>query len=257
MFEKLIFPVEKKPIYHAGKQTTKSKIVRTDSNKVISVVSNDYLLIPNRLIIDGIMKEFHGLLDISHDGYMKKKLFTNERYSSFELPLNFKAIEVAVGDAIGATLRVENSYDTTKALTVSVNALRLVCSNGMTVNKEIFSSKVKHIGDLSPEDVVSDMINKVSERAESSFNFLGEKMSQMTEKFLTPKMKEEFVEILSKQPAYIVKAILAQMQENKPETLWDLYNCVTFVMTHKAKPGRFNTLKIEDEINQSVLSLGN
>lgn len=257
MFESFIFPVEKKPIHHAGRQTKKSKIIRTDTNNVVSVVSNDYLLIPNRLVIDSIMKEFHSYIDTSQDKYMRKKLFCNERYTTFELALKYNPIEIRDDDAISATIRVENSYDTTKALTVSVNALRLVCSNGIVANREIFASKVNHIGNLSPEDVVEEMIESVKKKAYEEFVGLGKFMKKMTGEFLTEEMKQDFVKALIQQPAYISKGIISEMEKNKPETLWDLYNCVTFVTTHMSKPGRHNTFKIEDKINKSILSMVN
>jgi len=256
MFEKILFPVRKEKFLYNNKETGKSLIIREDTNDLISVVSDDYLLIPNRLVVDNLLKEFSGIIEMN-TARIKQNTFSNINYSSLSFDLKYPKREVKTGDVVGAVLRVENSYDTTKALRVSMNALRLVCSNGMTVDSEIFHSKTKHIGDAKAEEVVLEMITKVKDKGEEKFLGLGERFLEMANTELTPDIKEEFIKIISSHPKYVVEAITNQIISTKPKDLWDLYNCVTYVATHDMDRSRYSTLKTEEELNKSVISLMN
>lgn len=249
MFEEILFPVKKQPIIYNGQETGRSMIIREDKDEFVSVVSDDYLLIPNRLVLDSLMKEFNTIID----NKKKPQVFSNGSYSSISFNLRYPQQEIKVGDTVGAVIRLENSYDTTKALRVSMNALRLVCSNGMTVDKPLFQSKMKHIGNVNASDVVSDMIQSIGEKGEETFLSLNEQFIEMANTSLTPEIKQKFIETLAEYPNYVTEHIVRQITEGQPKDLWDLYNCVTYVTTHEMDRNKFSTLKAEEELNKEIL----
>lgn len=249
MLKKFLFPVRKEKITHGEAESGFSKIIREDTDRLISVVSDSYLLIENQLIYDSISREFGDLQIID------KFSFSNDSYSSLSFELPFEKREVSVGDAVGAMLRVENSYDTTKALTISINAMRLVCANGMIVNDTIFQSKTKHIGDKNVEQIIGDMMSSISNKAEGSFQQTVRNFSKMKKKKLTPELKQRFVMALTELPQFFVSHVVDEINRSNPKNLWELYNCVTYVCTHKMKRDIFQTVITEDSVNKEILQL--
>jgi hypothetical protein len=253
MFEEILFPVKKKPILYNGQETGRSMIIREDKDEFVSIVSDDYLLIPNRLVLDSVVREFSGIID----NKQKPQLFSTGAYSSVSFNLKYPTKEVKVGDNVGAVIRIENSYDTSKSLRVSMNAVRLVCSNGMTVDSPLFQSRVKHIGNIQPEDVVQEMIGSIGEKGEETFVGLNETFMQMAKTELTDDIKNKFIKTLSDYPNYVVEHIVKQITETNPVDLWDLYNCVTYVTTHNMDRNKFSTLKAEEDLNKEILQFIN
>lgn len=249
MLEKYLFPVEKQKIYHDEYESGFSKVVRADNNKLISVVTDNYLLIENKEIYSHLLENF-GELKMMNDFS-----FSNDRYSSMSFELPFEAREVEVGDTVSAMLRIENSYDTTKSLTVSINAMRLVCSNGMIVNDSIYQSKTKHIGDKNVDDIISEMMLSIGSTAERSFEQTVVMFTKMKSKKLTKTLKEQFVKSLAEYPQFFSKIVTDEIIRTNPNNLWELYNCVTYACTHKLKRNIHSTVKTEDSVNNKIISL--
>lgn len=249
MFEKILFPVRKEPFFYAGQETGKSLIIREDSNELISVVSNDYLLIPNRLIIDEMLKSQSEILN-----FQKSSIYSNGSSFKVELGLKYDNIEVQPGDFVGAILSLENSYDGSKSLRLSLNAERLVCSNGMKTNQLLYSSSTRHIGDKTPEDVVREMITFFDEGVET-FGSAANKLVSMTKKKLDEKIKKKFLSMFKDHPNYVMELIAEEILKEKPSTLWDLYNCFTYTMTHKIDRSKQSLLSMEEQISEKILSL--
>lgn len=257
MFEKVIFPVKREPLIHNGQPTKRDIISREDTGEFISVVSEEYLLVENKLIIDNLLKEFKTLIDFSDIKAIQKNVFSSNNYFSFAFDLNYPKLEVKVNDYVGAVLKIENSYDGTSSLRVSMNAKRLVCSNGMTVNKALFSNKKKHIGNLKPVDVVREMMSEVKETGHNSFIELNETFKRMNEMQLTADIKREFINKVGSYQNYIVDAVTGKIVSESPKNLWDLYNCVTYVMTHEVDRSKAAVIKAEEDINKDIISLIN
>lgn len=256
MFKEILFPVRKEQILYNNKPTGRSMIIREDEDEFISVVSDDYMLVPNKIVVDSLVKEFNQLIDFNKSA-VKNNLFSNGSYSSMTFDLKYPTKAVKVGDEVGAVLRIENSYDTTKALTVSMNAKRLVCSNGLIVNRSLFTSRTKHIGDHDPQEVVNSMIASVKHEGHDKFEELNETFKKMSRKRLTKGIKEKFFKALVKHPAYVSDKVTAQIIEENPKNLWELYNCVTYVTTHQMNRQLHNTLKTEEELNRDIVNFIN
>ena len=255
MFEKILFPVDKIPYLYNGEKTGKSLIIRTDTDEFLSMVSDEYLLIPNNLVVDEVVKNFSRELDFKDIRSIQRNVFSspNQTYSTISIDLKYPQMEVKVGDVVGAVMRIENSYDTTKALRVSMNAKRLICSNGLTIDKELFHSKTKHIGNRNAQEVVEEMILTVKENGEEVFMSLNELFRKMASKKLNKRIKGDFVELLADYPNYVQDAVIAEIQKTSPKDLWDLYNCVTWVTTHNMDREKQSTLVAEESLSKSII----
>lgn len=257
MFEKILFPVKREPLIHNGQETGKDIISREDNGDFISVVSKDYLLIENKLIVNNLLKEFSELINFNDKEVISKRIFSNNNYFSFSFDLNYPKQEVEVGDYIGAVLRIDNSYDGTSSLRLSMNAKRLVCSNGMVVNKPLFYNKKKHIGDIDANDVVQNMLAELKNNGEDAFMGLNSLFQDMVKTKLTPEIKSEFLKRVGGYQQYVVDSITQKIISESPKNFWELYNCVTYVMTHNMDRSKQTTLTTEENINKELVSLIN
>jgi len=254
MFENILFPVSREPLVYNGNKTDFSLIVRKDTDKVLSVNSNDYVLIPNKLIVDKILSSVGKDIDFGHK-YTKNGIFSNDKVFHVNLVTKFDAVEVQKGDYIGLVLSIINSYDCSKSLRLNVNALRLVCSNGMVASQQLFQASAKHIGNKNPEVIVQEMIDTLKTDLMPSFEDLAKTFMKMAKKKLNDKLKETFIKKISSYPKYIVDEIVQQIVKTKPATLWDLYNCVTYVMTHRVDRTKMSVITAEEGINKDVISM--
>lgn len=257
MLNDFIFPVEKKPIIHNKKKSGHSKIVNLNNNSLISVVSDDYVLIRNEMLIDKMKENLGHLLEVNKYGELvMPNGFSNQRYFSMSFKIKTPPIEVAEKDPISATIRVENSYDATSSLRVSMNATRLVCKNGLIADVGVYEKKQRHIGKITEEDVVNEMIASL-DTSEEKFQNVIEKYKKMTEIIVDDNIKAKFITSISEAPDYVQKSIASQIANTVPTNLWELYNCITFVTTHKMNRMRLSTLKTEEFLNKSMMSIVN
>lgn len=176
---------------------------------------------------------------------------------SLSLNLDYPNVEVKKGDFISAMLRIENSYDTTKSLTVSMDALRLVCTNGMTIGSRLFQSSTKHIGSETSHSVVKEMVHQVLDNGQERFLEMNETFRMMSESKVTKDRKDQFIKSLGKYPNYVIDKVVGQIIETKPKNVWDLYNCITYVASHEMDRDKLSTLNTEESLNKDVLALLN
>ncbi len=243
--EELFFNVEEQKLFHGDEETKFKKIINKDTNKIISVVSNDYLLIPNKLIINSVQDYFGGTIKpiytASNGGFSVAKLQT-ERLK-----------EVSVGDTVAAVVSFENSYDGSRALSINVEALRLRCMNGMVSSVNVFSARTKHIGDKNPQEIVDNMLDSL-DKFDGMFDSLVSTFAKMRKVNFTKAVKIEFIKYLSNFPTYVSDLIVQQIIKDDPKTVWDLYNSITYVCTHLMKKS-FKGLEMEKELNNFVYSI--
>lgn len=255
MLDDFIFPVEKRPIIHNKKESGHSKIVNLNDNSLVSVVSDDYVLIRNSILIEKMTHELGDLLEVDKDGELvKTNMFSNKRYFSMSFNLKTPPIEIAEKDPISANIRIENSYDATSSLRVSMNATRLVCKNGLIADVGVYEKKQRHIGNITEEDVVNEMIESLN-TSEKSFQNVIERYKKMTSILVDDDIKSRFVSSISEAPNYVQKSIASEIANTVPTNLWELYNCITFVTTHKMDRKKLSTLKTEAFLNKSMMSI--
>ena len=128
--------IEKKPLVYDDNRAISSgygvTIKTTDSEKQweeIGIVSPNYLLVPNKQVKDMADE----IIDASNYNFTPHKTFWNgKQYMTSYSVEDHNFGEVAVGDPITLGLMVQNSYDQSWVLSISLFAIRKLCDNGMT-----------------------------------------------------------------------------------------------------------------------------
>ena len=168
------FPVALEPVYtKAGRVVPKvQSVVRQDSEEPLSAVSMKYKLIPHVTVVDGARSLVEAFGEREEKFLMSAngaRLVYQSTYKSPDQTLRLK-----LGDVVGLRIFVENSYNTTRAVSVRIGFLVLSCLNGMVTSKDVFCYRCKHIGEQElhfpkPEDLYPAFQHEVS-----NLNHLGD-----------------------------------------------------------------------------------
>ena len=251
--EEYDFPVELQKLYTrdqkpAGFWGTR----RTDTGQVLRVTSDKYGLLLNTDLVKTVDEVLTGKgldyarqLTVARDGATM--------YGRYEFPNEMRKIQ-KVGDEMGMRITIRNSYDRTSFAGLELGMFRLVCRNGMKAMRRAFGFNQKHSRKLSL-DGVSDAID----RAVKAFDEVGGEFTKLSEvpvsdtigdyvlknltsdKILSEKLREEIVKVWLNPP----------FPEDKKRNLYNLYNAITFHLTHKVEPTRF---EYADKVNSNVLN---
>ena len=250
--DKYDFPVELQELYtkdnqRAGFWGTR----RTDTGQVLGVTSDKYGLLLNTDLVKAVDEvltdkglDYERKISVARDGATM--------YGRYEFPNELRKIQ-KVGDEMGMRITIRNSYDRTSFAGLELGMLRLVCTNGMKAMKRAFGFNQKHSRKLSL-DGVSDAI----ERAIKAFDDVGGDFTILSDmkiddtigdyvlknltsdKILSDKLREEITKVWLSPP----------FPEDKDRSLYNLYNAVTYHLTHKVEPTRF---EYADKVNSNVL----
>ena len=108
------------------------------TERVVRLVSDNYVLTPNKEILQNLATAF-GSEDLKIASYTYSKGAQFQAWIS--IGSQKMAIDAALGDYLGASIRFENSYNGRVKFGFSLGLLRLVCTNGMTSMEQAFHSK--------------------------------------------------------------------------------------------------------------------
>lgn len=244
MFEEVLFPVKIEPIKRNGNITKRNRIIRSDTGEIISIVSNQYTLIPNSLI-DNVIKNMFNV-NITR-GY------SNGFFSRFEYHIDAVKKEVSKNDIVQMVISVENSYDCSRKLKISLDALRLACMNGMLIGESVYESQYIHKS-RNAESIIEEIKNNVYNSSELFKNVV-DKLKKMKETKLNDELRFNIVKSLSNFPKYINEPILLSLMENNNENLYDVYNVITYFTTHKLKISNVSRFNIINDLNKAIINL--
>jgi hypothetical protein len=225
---------------------------RTDTGQVLGVTSDKYGLLLNTDLVKTVDEvltdkglDYERQITVARDGATM--------YGRYEFPNELRKVQ-KVGDEMGMRITIRNSYDRTSFAGLELGMLRLVCTNGMKAMRRAFGFNQKHSRKLSL-DGVSDAID----RAIKAFDEVGGEFTKLSEvkvsdtigdyvlknltsdKVLSEKLREEIVKVWLNPP----------FPEDKNRNLYNLYNAVTYHLTHKVEPTRF---EYADKVNSNVLN---
>lgn len=211
------------------------------SEKILRLVSEDYELVPNQDIIENLAEAFGQELKMVH--------YQSYRDAQFSMHLSLGEVkdkkEVQVGDAIGTTIRLQNSYNGRAQFSYTMGIERLVCSNGMTRFDEGARKKSKrHTASIAEfnnpkafaesyfemEDYLGLMVENINEFRNNAASLPGD-MGEADEEFLN--------EIASgtgfpkRQLEDVFDRIYLEAEENNWDTDgWLVYNGFNYIMNH-------------------------
>lgn len=239
------FPVQKERLFTKdGVEAINSRaLVRTDTNKFISTVSDKYNVIEHKLMVDRVLecvKHFGdpvAKFDIAQEG---RKLIC-------QFDLIDKTVALKKGDKVGLRVFARGTYDAKQSMLINIGGVRLICTNGMVAHNSDLSIKVNHIGDTEWNMPHPDQLWDIFAKSGKNWEHL--QTLDMTE--------TEYAAISAKAVELGIVPEKALQSPTDGQTAWDMYNQFTHFVSHTSKSqafGRFNRLNKIDGFFQEVFN---
>lgn len=239
------FPVHKDAVYTVNPQTLsfdaiegKACVKRSDTGKVLSVVSENYQILPN---VDVVDRTTNALKDLGLQ-YKADFMSINDDckfHARFEI-MNPEFTFMPDGHKITSFIDVLNSYDKSSSVIVSDGYRRMVCRNGMLGMVTSDRKSIVHYGE---GEMVFDVMAGIQETIESihaSIQFFQELASSpikdvhatidffKEKEIIKGRSGDAFLELLATPDNHVGRS---------NETLFDFYNCFTEMLTHNSEAG--------------------
>jgi hypothetical protein len=217
--------------------------VREDTNIVIGVTSERYGILQNNELEDvilGGLRERNLQPSVTEGIVAKHGSRVHVRYdfrdASFEVPTQKK------GDIICLRLITHNSFNGSAPAAVSVGAVRLVCTNGMTSFCEELTLTSKHNTHIRPEFALGVLDNALLQ-----WDVLKENSTSLAGKRISNNMGENAIQNLVNRgvvSSFDGNRVLARwnapsFEHDAERSMWNLYNAFTEVFTHEASNHRY------------------
>jgi len=257
------FDVHQEPLLTTdGKRTGYFGMVRRDTPEPITlgVCTEQYGVVKNADLIEMVETNL-----ASHDklsNYNSKKFVVRDGarfYASYDFP-DFKTElkpmgKRAKGDILGLRLVVNNSYDRSCRVSLSLGFLRLICTNGMTSLSKEFSMTKRHTLAVNL-DFVGDALAHACDSVESSaqiFNKLAQRaitneqglnlLTKLEEKEVISGKVREGIESVWRNPSY---------ELDTDRNLYNLYNAATQFLTRNVSQERY---EYSERVNRDLLKV--
>lgn len=257
------FDVHQEPLLTTdGKRTGYFGMVRRDTAEPITlgVCTEQYGVVKNADLIEMVESNLATHNKLSN--YNSKKFVVRDGsrfYASYDFP-DFKTElkpmgKRAKGDILGLRLVVNNSYDRSCRVSLSLGFLRLVCTNGMTSLSKEFSMTKRHTLAVNL-DFVGDALARATDSVESQaqvFNKLAQRsltndqgltlLTKLEEKDIISGKVREGIEAVWRNPAY---------EEDTDRNLYNLYNAATQFLTRNVSQERY---EYSERVNRDLLKV--
>lgn len=268
-----IFNVEKRPVPFIGikkdifknpvvkgesweadfnKTTNKSMIVNSDKESFISIVSNEYTVVPNIKILNAInemqspynQKEYLGL------ELIEVSIFNDSRTKYVFLAKNLE--RTIFNEKIVPRLTIINSYSGDSSVKIIGGVNVLVCTNGLMFPKTITQYNRLHKGEIEIENLFSKFIatiKKTNKFAESSFSLL--KSVSYHSEFLA-----ETIGMFNRNVQKDFVKVLDNDKENR-KNYYGLLQAGTNIITHKMDRNKESTHNLEAQFIPKLIEIVN
>ncbi len=244
--EDTLFDVHEEPVFTKdGEQQPYKQIVQSNTGKTLAIHSADYQLVTNKEVLDSvepIMDYFGGKLHRVRN-FANRRFFWEYRLDDRIVTINSSDIS---NDEIIPRIIVSNSYDGQVIFRLNIAAMRLICTNGMMApmpGKEKVDIKLKHYNEaidmnqifIEGKAGVNTMLNQ--------FDASQEIFEMMADRKATPDEIQKIMQLFGK--GYHKEFINCVGIEGH-ETLWNVYNAGTRLITHYMLSER--ALKLENDL---------
>lgn len=202
-------------------------VVRTDTNKVLGVVGKDYKVVSHSKVIetfDRVDILSRKKVDVCKDGAVL--------VAQYELKEGRSVLyaDVKVGDTVSFGLRVFNSMNYESGVGFELNALRLVCKNGMTVPRAIAKLSFRHFQGLDVArftELIQEKTREIEPTVETWKRWLEIKPS--------PERVTAFFEDINVGKRLTEKLYERAIESVRETGVWGLYQVFTHYITHELK----------------------
>ncbi len=221
---KFLFPVEERKVYFENLEENPraakeyKAIVRSDKNKLISIMQDSYKLIPNRDVIMPLLEQLHQLdtrwhFDNSHSFVDSKRM---------RLQITFPDLTLSDGKSeIALSLFLHNSYDGSEGVRIFWGAIRFLCGNGMVFGQVLAQFYSKHTSGIDLGNIKGQI-----EKTYDQVPVIKERINVLQNLNVTEEIREEIKNRMGKT---LSKYIEGQIP---PQNQWVLYNMLTFYISH-------------------------
>ena len=241
-----LFPVKEIPAIWTDKEngnilnknTGHKFIIREDTNKILSCMTDEYKLVKN----EDVYSIANPLIGKKGGKMIEERAYAEGARTFWRWRFPDLKVEISKNDTINPEIIIKNSYDGTVGVHAMGGAFRLVCSNGMIIGSIIKDFNAKHSiynFQLDKLDtIIKDTIDLTVGLCKSNFrNWAKIDISE-----------NHLMEMFKLFPIEMNEFVVQYMIANKPDTLWDLYNCATNIVTHKMSHSKEATHKVEMSI---------
>jgi hypothetical protein len=214
-------------------EDTKHKaLMNVTRGKVAAYVSNEYDIIQHKEVTRTFLTT---LDDLNLRNNTRIAQFKNRLVVDTMIP-DMKT-EAAKGETFMHGFRLINSYDKTTGIIIQPRMMRLVCSNGMTIESKEYvqSFHYRHNQEMSKnfENYLNIAIKQIIDNNEKFKLYVSKCMEDSIEWNLLKRITTHLIK-QDKHREIINNIIESKMQEGKI-TRWDLYNAITEYATHGFK----------------------
>jgi len=139
--------------------------------------------------------------------------------------------EVRKGDTVSYQVRAFNSYNMEFGVGFEIRALRLVCTNGLTVPRGVARLSFKHVEGLNMNTLTEIIFQKMEGAKEVT-----QIWREWTEKAAKEDKVKEFCESLDTLGEKTRNKLYeASLRENDKMGMWGVFNVMTAYTTHETK----------------------
>ena len=250
MLQQAKFPVKEVPAIGVDSEreidsTGYKFIVREDTGKVLSCMTNNYKLVKNEAILktaNPLIKKMGGKL--SNVDVLKEGAKTMMKWT---FPDN--KVKMSKNDEMIPEINIVNSYDGTVGLNILGGAFRLICSNGLVIGFIASKYTNKHIktnialNDL--DRIIEETVSNTSMVFKDEFPVLAETKFQ----------ERHLIEFIKLFPEYANTMVTDKIIIENPKTFWDLLNVGTNILTHHMNRDMDSTHNFESKLYPIVKKL--
>jgi len=214
--------------------------VRTDTNEILGITTEQYGLVQNSELI-GVALE--ALEKAGLTGYEQSIIVTDGGARVFaEFTFKAKLLAKAVGDKFGYKFIIKNSFDRSIRAALELAFLRLVCLNGASTLEKEFSDNRKHSTRINVDFIRKAIDNAMSRAPEALkvYERLADRAIDDEKGVLILNNLEDRGLLSGTLRESITTLWLAPRRaEDKERNLYNLYNAVTEHLTHKVASERY------------------
>jgi len=228
--ESLFDVVEEKIKTVSGKEVSgKKAIVRVDTGEVLGVVSDKYKLVRHQEVLSSMEQVFKELAMGEPSISLCKRGAV--MFAKFLTP---KTWEPKEGDIVRFGLQVFNSYNGSLPVGVILIALRLKCSNGMTVPETMTRFMIKHYDSLSLGDIrrkSEDVLGKIDVVVKRWGGWSQVKVDEQ-------KVRDFLVSLFGRRSSEDLYRKYLELKEG--DTVWDFYQFLSYWSSNLKKTRKGN-----------------
>jgi len=225
------------PVIIENKESGYKAIINPETKDTISIVTNAYQPIQHRDVYDVVAK-------LNKYKIKTASIYRHGRMLMVEIEERSPVKqELLPGDYFENRIRIFNSYDGTRALSVQAYALRLVCKNGMIAPVSIHSfHKVHAFQNINLEEV--------ERHVELASNLWIESRDLIRAATKTEINVAEVMEKFYFLPKKYAKMVVESLDTKA--TVYDTWNAMTNVISHEMEPkiSTNNLVETQKEVNK-------